>query len=1319
MNEEFNFQVGISGDGLTISETQQAVENIQQADIEKGITASETETEEQPQEVTPEVVQEEKKEGPTAGDYVADTFVGLGEGARAAASNIITMPERVIDFFNGEMEEEMKSEEGYQTEWDQFMYGDGDPITTKTWWGGLVSGATEVVSTIALTGGAGKVVKGASLATHLKTGALVGAKYDLFAKNENQDNLTGELVKHVPILDNALATKDTDHPAMRKLKHVVEGMGIGAVFDATLFKLGPIFKTGVDNTTATAKKGVAKGKQVVKDIYNEREALGDALKEDLKPLGPLADAAKKEAKAIGKELGEIGELSGQKLKGLKDELINAEDDQLTEFGKRVRDIVVSRRQSVEKQTREQVKSQMKDPRVRFPKNEPIGERQLGTSTSNSSASDVNKSMKKVKEDWGSADGHVGSMTSNTQIERMAAGTKQSEEVIKEILGNFRSQGFIKELAETARRQGKTLQESIGQDLDMFRAVYEGRNTDKVGTDDFFKLFTRDQTALYRTTKTGRKTKVGEYVKPEYIKALDMVNTSLFNDIRDAGIGARELADITDIKDIDGPAQQMVEKLIAGLRLRKMSSAEVSQQLSEFGDARLSNKTRLSRKELTEKIDKDVQKSIDAFRMALDMTTEQDGDEVFKTIFEGISMADGVHTLDDLDAFMRKKMRGGTFAGDKKQTGAFLREMGTMFTHSVLSGPKTAMRAILGTSTATFTRPMAMALGGAMRGDFMTSRAGLASLNAMREAIPESFQLFKKKLNGYWAGDLSTIKTRYVERSAIDDQWQMYGHWAETRGNTTDKILYRMANMVRGMNDSSLLTYSTKIMASTDDAFALIIGRARAREKAFLAAAEQLPDGGMVNLDAKFFRQSEDYFNNEIFKPDGTLTDTAAEYSRKEATLTQDLTGFGKNLASAFDQAPWARPFFLFARTGINGLRLTAKHTPGFNFLVDEFNMIAKAKPGDNLSHLKQFGIETPQDLLNAKAIQNGRLAMGSAALSMASMAYLAGGLHGNGPTDRQKRQAWLDAGWKPRTIKLGNVWVNYDAFEPYNQILALVGDIGDHQDLMGEEWAEDRLLKLSMALASTATSKSYLAGMQSFVDLFSGQPGQQERIIASLMNNTVPLAGLRNEIGKVLTPYTRELGSDIGDSIRNRNLITENIATDPLPIKYDILTGKPIKDHDFVTRMFNAVSPVNFNLDYSEGRQLLFNSGYDMRSSTYSAPDGTDLSDSPKVRSMFQQAIGKQNLEAVFNKMAQEESIQVSIAEMEWHKKNGMSDVEPKSFPHYKRIAKEFDKAKKRAWASLQQDTDVQKLLIEERNQKLKNVKANQGTIDKILEMPK
>jgi len=1353
MNEEFDptLEIGISGTGMSEEETQNAVANIQAADVEKGIATEAEEIKEEAavEATTPEIVKENQS-GPTAKDYAEDTLIGLGSGFREGVANIVTAPERVIDYFNGEMEEEMATEEGYQTEWDDFMYGDGDPIVTKTWWGDVVETGSEIFTTYGLTFGVGgKIIKGSQVATTagtalklnkartlssvMKEGALVGLNYSTLDKNVNKDNILGTLEKHYPWLNTPLNTGDADDPVMRKLKHIVEDIGIGAVFDAALFKMLPVAKLASE---AVGKKGKAAATQI-------------------------SDVAIKGGKKVGEKAKELYDERGlikPGLKNIKDEVLAANPEDLSLLGKGVRKVAdvdyddlrsnfaeytQSRRDSVEAQTRKEVKSQMKDPGVRFPKNEPIGSRELGNSTSNTRASDVDKGIQKKKKQWGSEDGHVGSMLDNTQIEGLANGTNNPKQIIKDILGNFKGQKYIEQLTETARRQKRKLSDVIVENLAIYREIYEGRNPSDFTDKQFFERITRDKTQLrasFKDPKTGKVTtaKIGDYVKPEYIKALDMVNISLFNDIQASGIAARELVDITDIKEIDGPARQLVRKLIAGLKLRKEASAEVSQQLSEFGFGRIGDVKRgkqvsgdfktlaqfkkavaRSKQAAKEANEKQVQQSIDAFRMALELTTEEGGDDLFKVLFEGISMMDGVHTLDDLDVFMRKKMRGGTFKGNEKKTGALLREMGSMFTHSILSGPKTVVRAAMGTGTATFTRPMAMAIGGRMSGDAVTSRAGLAALNAMREAVPESFELFKKKLNGYWAGDLSSIKTRYLERNKLDDQWQMYGHWAETRGNVKDKALYRLANMIRGLNDSSLLTYSTKIMAATDDSFRLLIGRAKSREKAFIAAAEKLPDGNFQNLDAKFFKEQEDLFNKEIFDEDGMLTDTAAEYSRSEATLTAPLTGFGKHLATAFDETPWARPFFLFARTGINGLQLTAKHTPGFNFLVDEFNQIARAKPGDNLEHLKEFGIESSRDLINAKAIQNGRLAMGSSALFMASMAYLGGGLHGNGPTDRKQRQAWLDMGWKPRTIKIGDVWVNYDAFEPYNQILALVGDIGDHQQLMGEEWAEDRLLKLSMALASTATSKSYLAGMQSFVDLFSGQPGQQQRIIASLMNNTVPLSGLRNEIGKVLTPYTRELGSDIESSIRNRNLITENIAGDPLPIKYDILTGKPIKDHDFVTRMFNAVSPVNFNLDYSEGREFLFNSGYDMRTSTYSAPDGTDLSDSPKVRSMLQQAIGKQNLLAEFDNMARSESMQTSLAEMEWHKKNGMKDIEPRSFPHYKRIAKTFDKAKKKAWASLQKESDVQKLILEERNQKLKNRKANRGTIDKILEMPK
>ena len=212
MNEEFDptLEIGISGQGMSEEDTQKAVQNIEAADIENGIVEPEVEV---PTEVVPE---EAKPEGPTALDYAADTAIGLGAGARDIASNIITAPERVIDFFNGEMAEESKTDEGYQTEWDQFMYGDGDPIETKTWWGGLVRGATDVIGTIAVTGGIGKAVQGLSvgtkavtaasklknikqtttLAKELKKGALLGLRYDLVSKNESQDNLLGPLTKH-------------------------------------------------------------------------------------------------------------------------------------------------------------------------------------------------------------------------------------------------------------------------------------------------------------------------------------------------------------------------------------------------------------------------------------------------------------------------------------------------------------------------------------------------------------------------------------------------------------------------------------------------------------------------------------------------------------------------------------------------------------------------------------------------------------------------------------------------------------------------------------------------------------------------------------------------------------------------------------------------------------------------------------------------------------------------------------------------------------------------------------------------------------------
>ena len=53
---------------------------------------------------------------------------------------------------------------------------------------------------------------------------------------------------------------------------------------------------------------------------------------------------------------------------------------------------------------------------------------------------------------------------------------------------------------------------------------------------------------------------------------------------------------------------------------------------------------------------------------------------------------------------------------------------------------------------------------------------------------------------------------------------------EKEGTAADKGIFYMANIARAANDNKFLTYSTKIMAATDDAFGYILGRGRLRAK---------------------------------------------------------------------------------------------------------------------------------------------------------------------------------------------------------------------------------------------------------------------------------------------------------------------------------------------------------------------------------------------------------------------------------------------------------------------------------------------------------
>ena len=1157
----------------------------------------------------------------------------LSGGLQDTASSIATFPERTADALSGEMQRQKEEEGRYTPDWTPFG-GYHNPIETHTWWGkqlrGLVHFGSLAVGTVAAAKGVaatGLVTIPAGLvglaSSSLARGAAIGAVSDLVSKESDEHNVLGALSERYGWADTVLATKDTDHPIMMKIKNIVEGMGIGLVFDGIAY---------------TLKKGSK----------------------------PVVDQIKARNKSI--------------------------DDQTVKAG-----IAQLRRGETE---------------FRADKNRPIAEPHQGAHISEVEPEVAREQLRRIRKEWGAEEGSTGSVTTPIERERIAQYGGTDDETVERIAKTLMSSDkFAKEL-KAAKGDRRKLADKFRDHVEAHQGITQGRNAAEMSAREYLK----DILEAQKDVVDGI-----EILTSKDVVTLDLVVGTLLKQLRDTGVAGREIAGLVDLQAIDGPTKQIVDTMLSALFLTKKARFVKSDSFRELGAGK-------SRKSAINKVVKqEVEASREAILSVLQIA-DDGSDDLLMAVYEAFSMMKDVNTLDDFDNWARKVILGGQLQpGGPDRTGVLIRELEGVMTHSILSGPKTPARAIMGTSTATFLRPLATAIGAGFRypftGDSTTLKASLASVNAMVEAIPESFTLFREKLNSYWKGDVASIKyKRYGgEYTKGDENWEVLRRWAEDSGraNAGETAAFRLANMARNANNTNLFTYSTKLMAATDDAFAYILGRAKMREKAMRKVLE-LQEGGYKTpkITKDLMKAYEDDFYGQVFDTQGNIVDEATLFARREVTLTQDLTGFAKGLNDVFTSTPLARPFFLFARTGVNGLALTGKFTPGFNFLVKEFNDIALARP-DKLDNVHKYGITTPDELTNAKALQTGRLAMGSAVTFMAVQAWMRGDLNGNGPVDRQKRQMWIDGKWEPRTIKLGAVRVGYDQFEPFNLIMSTIADVGDASELMGEEWTENELGKISLVVAQAITSKSYLAGIQQFVDLFGGRPGQFNRIIASLGNNQLPLSGLRNELSRLFTPYMREIASGIDQSVRNRNLLLENFTSpeNRLPIKYDMLNGKPLKDWDFMTRAFNAISPVSLSLDQSPGRNFLFDSGYDLRQSTYYAPDGTNLTKLPKIRSQFQRAIGVQNLERELDKMAVDPKIIASMEKMYADIKSGRrSQYDARDYYHNIKIKRLFDRARRAAWAQISSEYAIADVIREQRIQKY-NQQRKQTETANLLNM--
>ena len=526
----------------------------------------------------------------------------FGGGIQDTASSIVTLPERGIDILTGEMQEEMKGDGTYDSEWDDWFTNDANPIETKTWWGGLIRSATHfgtmglaivkaapAIGVGATAVGAGRVVSavGSLVTNQWAKAAVVGAASDLASKYSQDANALQVLRDRYGFIDTPLTTNDSDHPIVMTFKNVVEGMGIGELAN------------GIFRVIGKGAKRIKPGtKDVIEDLSEQAIAKGDAR------TASVADQTLEKGQL---ELFERG----------------------TDFGGH--------------------------------KNKPIANAEQGAPTSKDTPMDVRNRQKRMRNEMGAEEGSPGSVTTPVQLERAARTSGLSEEVVTQIFRDLVSDGRFRAEIEAVRAGRLSMKEVWGDAMEQFQRTGLGREAADLSPEEYLAEYFDGSHRYFADTPDEMLA-----WSSKNVVAGDILIGSLMREIRDLGIAGREMFDVADMGSIDGPAKALYDKLITATTEVKRSRIIQSSEFRNLGAGPQ------RRQFVKDTLQREVQESIDGFRLAMKVAGEDGSDDLFKAVFETVSMNKDIENLMDFDAFIRKKLKGGDFNGTPK-TGLVIKE----------------------------------------------------------------------------------------------------------------------------------------------------------------------------------------------------------------------------------------------------------------------------------------------------------------------------------------------------------------------------------------------------------------------------------------------------------------------------------------------------------------------------------------------------------------------------------------------------------------------------------------------------------------------
>lgn len=257
---------------------------------------------------------------------------------------------------------------------------------------------------------------------------------------------------------------------------------------------------------------------------------------------------------------------------------------------------------------------------------------------------------------------------------------------------------------------------------------------------------------------------------------------------------------------------------------------------------------------------------------------------------------------------------------------------------------------------------------------------------------------------------------------------------------------------------------------------------------------------------------------QVYKPDisDAVVDAISQHYAQTAVYRGNpkgriLGGLVEGAELARRKAPELSIIVPFVRVVGNVLDRQFDYMPVFSALRLKKSVLARQV--DDIA--REAGLTDP---LSKKIImqrlrdqQIGRMAMGTAVTMTAVGLAMAGRISGNGPSNYNEKLQLQRTGWRPNSMKIGNIWVPYTYLGPLAGIFSMAGNLHDKTkyDKADNKTLTDLIGKGFVGWGQTQMDQSFFSGAADLIEVLNSNGTKDAgEYLTKLGTNLVPIPNL-------------------------------------------------------------------------------------------------------------------------------------------------------------------------------------------------------------------